>query len=223
MNGGIVRNRSQADKITDKRYVRKNGLSRRSDQAFLERGYGEDFEVERAAFKSFEQSNDVIGKTKVLMWKIEEKIQKLGNCHVYTTALHVLGKAKRPVEALNLFHAMQEEKVVSGISLGSVLMYKIVALSFPWGYGFTAPSDGSKNVFLKSDGCLHLQPNTSIEDEILRGSEGKTQTINFTAPGGRLLQNSRKLGPGESITGSSSSRSMSFLSSNTSGFNNVGP
>ncbi|KAL3612837.1 hypothetical protein D5086_003857 [Populus alba] len=77
MNGGIVRNRSQADKITDKRYVQKNGLSKRSDQAFLERGYGEDFEVERAAFKSFEQSNDVIGKTKVPMWKIEEKIQKL--------------------------------------------------------------------------------------------------------------------------------------------------
>ncbi|KAG6794195.1 hypothetical protein POTOM_003433 [Populus tomentosa] len=103
--------------------------------AFLERGHGEDFEVERAAFKSFEQSNDVIGKTKVPMWKIEEKIQKLGNWlngadidmpewmfskamriedypdigHVYTTALHVLGKAKRPVEALNLFHAMQQE------------------------------------------------------------------------------------------------------------------
>nr|TKR90915.1 hypothetical protein D5086_0000228600 [Populus alba] len=173
MNGGLVRNRSQADKITDKRYVLKNGLSRRSDQAFLERGHGEDFEVERAAFKSFEQSNDVIGKTKVPMWKIEEKIQKLGNWlngadidmpewmfskamrsarvkytdhsvlriiqilgklgnwrrvlqviewlnirerykshrlrHVYTTALHVLGKAKRPVEALNLFHAMQQE------------------------------------------------------------------------------------------------------------------
>ena len=35
MNGGIVRNRSQADKISDKRYVHKNGLSRRSDQAFL--------------------------------------------------------------------------------------------------------------------------------------------------------------------------------------------
>jgi hypothetical protein len=85
MNGGLVRNRSQADKITDKRYVQKNRLSRRSDQAFLERGYGEDFEVERAAFKSFEQSNDVIGKTKVPMWKIEEKIQKLGNwCVIYT-------------------------------------------------------------------------------------------------------------------------------------------
>jgi hypothetical protein len=28
----------------------------------------------------------------------------------------------------------KEEKVVSGISLGSVLIYKIVALSFPW-YG----------------------------------------------------------------------------------------
>nr|TKR63666.1 hypothetical protein D5086_0000323300 [Populus alba] len=85
MNGGIVRNRSQADKITDKRYVQKNRLSRRSDQAFLERGYGEDFEVERAAFKSFEQSNDVIGKTKVPMWKKEEKIQKLGNwCVIYT-------------------------------------------------------------------------------------------------------------------------------------------
>ncbi|KAJ7015280.1 hypothetical protein NC653_004555 [Populus alba x Populus x berolinensis] len=35
MNGGIVRNRSQADKITDKRYVQKNGLSRRSDQAMV--------------------------------------------------------------------------------------------------------------------------------------------------------------------------------------------
>ncbi|CAK7357382.1 unnamed protein product [Dovyalis caffra] len=173
MNGGLVRNRSRVDKITDKRYVQKNGLSRRSDQAFLERSYGDDFEVERAAFKSFEQSNDVIGKTKVPMREIEEKIQKLGNWlngadidmpewmfskamrsarvkytdhsvlriiqilgklgnwrrvlqviewlnireryksyrlrHVYTTALHVLGKAKRPVEALNLFRAMQQE------------------------------------------------------------------------------------------------------------------
>ncbi|KAF9667139.1 hypothetical protein SADUNF_Sadunf16G0302100 [Salix dunnii] len=163
----------EADKITDRRYVQKSRLSRSSDQAFLERGHGEDFEVERAAFKSFEQSNDVIGKTKVPMWKIEEKIQKLGNWlngadidmpewmfskamrsarvkftdhsvlriiqilgklgnwrrvlqviewlnirerykshrlrHVYTTALHVLSKAKRPVEALNLFRAMQQE------------------------------------------------------------------------------------------------------------------
>eukprot|EP00258_Populus_trichocarpa_P033881 XP_024449900.1 cold shock protein 1 [Populus trichocarpa] len=96
------------------------------------------------------------------------------------------------------------------------------------GYGLTAPSDGSKNVFvhyssLKSDGRLHLQPNTSIEDEILRGSEGKTEAINATAPGGRLLPNSRKLGPGENITGSSSSKSMSSRNSNTSSFNNVGP
>jgi cold shock CspA family protein len=97
------------------------------------------------------------------------------------------------------------------------------------GYGFTAPSDGSENVFvhyssLKSDGRLHLQPNTSIEYEILRGSEGKTQAINATAPGGRLLPNSRKLGPGENITGSSSSsKSMSSRNSNTSSFNNVGP
>ncbi|KAJ6776670.1 hypothetical protein OIU74_000793, partial [Salix koriyanagi] len=76
MNGGVVRNHSQADKVSDKRYVQKNGLSRSSYQ---ERGRGEDFELERAAFKSFEQSNDVIGKTKVPMWQIEEKIQKLGN------------------------------------------------------------------------------------------------------------------------------------------------
>ncbi|KAJ6950810.1 cold shock protein 1 [Populus alba x Populus x berolinensis] len=109
----------------------------------------------------------------------------------------------------------KEEKVVSGFLFWARRKR---------GSGFTAPSDGSKKVFLKSDGCLHLQPNTSMEDEILRGSEGKTQAINVTAPGGRLLQNSRKLGPGESITGSSSSsRSMSFLSSNTSSFKNVGP
>ncbi|KAF9667138.1 hypothetical protein SADUNF_Sadunf16G0302000 [Salix dunnii] len=76
------------------------------------------------------------------------------------------------------------------------------------GYGFIAPSDGSTDVFvhyssLKSDGCVHLQPNTSVEYEIIRNSEGKTQAINVTAPGGRLLQDNRKLGPGD--------------------FNNVGP
>ncbi|KAJ6301305.1 hypothetical protein OIU77_015587 [Salix suchowensis] len=100
------------------------------------------------------------------------------------------------------------------------------------GYGFIAPSDGSRDVFvhyssLKSDGYLHLQPDTSVEYEIIRDSEGKTQAINVTAPGGRLLKDSRKLGPGElSITGSSSSRrrrSVSFFSSNTSNFSNVGP
>ncbi|CAN1166572.1 Pentatricopeptide repeat-containing protein At1g30610, chloroplastic [Linum perenne] len=32
---------------------------------------------------------------------------------IYTTALHVLGKAKRPVEALNLFHSMLMQKRVS--------------------------------------------------------------------------------------------------------------
>ncbi|KAL3612865.1 hypothetical protein D5086_003885 [Populus alba] len=136
MNGGIVRNRSQADKITDKRYVQKNGLSRRSDQAFLERGYGEDFEVLNGAdidmpewmfSKAMRSARvkytdhsvlriiQILGKLgnwrrvlQVIEWlNIRERYKSHRLRHVYTTALHVLGKAKRPVEALNLFHAMQ--------------------------------------------------------------------------------------------------------------------
>ncbi|KAL3612861.1 hypothetical protein D5086_003881, partial [Populus alba] len=138
MNGGIVRNRSQADKITDKRYVQKNGLSRRSDQAMVRilkwKGLpskalsnlmmlnGADIDMPEWMFSKAMRSARV-KYTDHSVLRIIQILGKLGNwiewlnirerykshrlSHVYTTALHVLGKAKRPVEALNLFHAMQ--------------------------------------------------------------------------------------------------------------------
>ncbi|XP_057989119.1 cold shock domain-containing protein 3-like [Hevea brasiliensis] len=77
------------------------------------------------------------------------------------------------------------------------------------GYGFITPNDGGADVFvhyssLKSDGCIHLSPGTLVEYEsVLSASDAKMQAINVTAPGGRLLQDSRKAGLGEATTTSS--------------------
>ncbi|XVF71664.1 hypothetical protein PTKIN_Ptkin12aG0057800 [Pterospermum kingtungense] len=156
--------------------VNKNseGLRRtRNRKAFLEEGEDVDLKIERAAFKNFEESNDVVDKPRVSKMEMEERVQKLakslngadidmpewmfskmmrsakikfsdywilrviqilgklGNWRrvlqliewlemrerfksfrlrdIYTTALDVLGKARRPVEALNIFHLMQQQ------------------------------------------------------------------------------------------------------------------
>ncbi|KAG8652101.1 hypothetical protein MANES_06G054200v8 [Manihot esculenta] len=83
------------------------------------------------------------------------------------------------------------------------------------GYGFITPKGSGADVFvhyssLKSDGCIHLWPGTSVEYESVVGvSDAKMQAINVTAPGGKLLQDSRKVGVGEATAATSSSSSSS--------------
>ncbi|KAI4295242.1 hypothetical protein L6164_035308 [Bauhinia variegata] len=146
----------------------------RSSQDFYRGDYFSDnLEVERAAFKTYDEFNDVMSKPPVSRREMEERIQKLakllngadinipewvfskmmrsakikfndysmvrliqilgklGNWqrviqviewlqmrerfkshklrHIYTAALDALGKARRPVEALNIFLAMQQQ------------------------------------------------------------------------------------------------------------------
>ncbi|RLM91536.1 pentatricopeptide repeat-containing protein [Panicum miliaceum] len=62
---------------------------------------------DRAAFKAFEVFTDVRDRPQILRMEMEERIQKLASRYIYTTVLDVLGKAKRPIEALNVFYTMQ--------------------------------------------------------------------------------------------------------------------
>ncbi|CAN1809841.1 Pentatricopeptide repeat-containing protein At1g30610, chloroplastic [Linum perenne] len=119
--------------ITPSETVQKSGMQR--ERKLLYRG-DNDSEVDRAAFKNLEDSDYVVRRTPPSKREMEDRIQKLANCIngadidmpewmfskmvrsakiriIYTTALHVLGKAKRPVEALNLFHSMLMLKRVS--------------------------------------------------------------------------------------------------------------
>ncbi|XP_024022783.1 pentatricopeptide repeat-containing protein At1g30610, chloroplastic isoform X2 [Morus notabilis] len=159
------RNRIQDNKVIDKDIVPKHGrINRRTevdDKSLRE---------ERAAFRNFDDYNDILGKPRLPRMEMDERIQKLamslngadvdmpewmfskmmrsariiftdhsisrviqilgkfGNWrrvvqviewlqirerfkshklrYIYTTALNVLGKARRPVEALNVFNAM---------------------------------------------------------------------------------------------------------------------
>ncbi|CAK7357385.1 unnamed protein product [Dovyalis caffra] len=144
------------------------------------------------------------------------------------TELNRISRPRRLGDATERVSAPMETKFVIAPPKHSRQTGTVKWFSNRRGYGFIAPSGGGKDVFvhcssLKSDGCIHLKPNAFVEYEIIGGPEGKTQAINVTAPGGRLLQDSRKLGPGQaSIGGSSTSnnRSLSFFSSNTISFIN---
>ncbi|ERN07656.1 pentatricopeptide repeat-containing protein At1g30610, chloroplastic [Amborella trichopoda] len=160
-------------KYGGKSEVLKNKETRMSRRFTTNGALGNDLEMERQAFKSFEVFTDVNNRPRVLRMEMEERIQKLvkwlngtdvnlpewqfskmmhsagikftdhsilrvirilgdlGNWrrtlqviqwlesherfksyksrYIYTTALDVLGKARRPVEALNVFHAMREQ------------------------------------------------------------------------------------------------------------------
>ncbi|KAI9196962.1 hypothetical protein LWI28_028564 [Acer negundo] len=152
----------------------KSGKMNTSSKSFRAKSGGDSsWEVERAAFKTLDEFNDVMDKPRVAKVEMEERIQnlarrlngadinvpewmftmtmrsarirfsdhsimrviqilgKLGNWrrvlqviewlqmreryksqrlrNIYTTALSVLGKARRPVEALNVFQAMQQQ------------------------------------------------------------------------------------------------------------------
>ncbi|XP_021912344.1 pentatricopeptide repeat-containing protein At1g30610, chloroplastic [Carica papaya] len=170
----LSKDRIQAERDAEKRTVSSSlRLIRSSKKASGNENYGSSLEMERAAFKNFEEPIDVVNKPGVPRIEMEERIQKLakwlngadidvpewtfsktmrsakikytdhtilrviqilgklGNWrrvlqviewlqmrerfkshklrYIYTTALHVLGKARRPVEALNVFHAMQQQ------------------------------------------------------------------------------------------------------------------
>ncbi|WCJ24390.1 pentatricopeptide (PPR) repeat-containing protein [Euphorbia peplus] len=168
----FVRNQVEIVKNSDKEFMDKKGLSSRRNQVLIDNGGAEDLEVERAAFRSLGEYNNIDFKPRSKM-EIEDRLQKLSQClngadidipewmfgkmmrsarikytdhsivriiqilgkfgnwrrvlqviewlqmrerfkshklrFIYTTALNVLGKAQRPVEALNLFHAMQQQ------------------------------------------------------------------------------------------------------------------
>ncbi|XVE90789.1 hypothetical protein DITRI_Ditri20bG0104900 [Diplodiscus trichospermus] len=168
----------------------REGVRRtRIRKAFLEEGEDDDLQIERAAFKNFEESNDIVDKPRVSKMEMEERVQKLakslngadidmpewmfskmmrsakikysdycilrviqilgklGNWrrvlqviewlemrerfksyrlrHIYTTALDVLGKARRPVEALNIFHSMQQQMA----SYPDIVAYHSIAVT----------------------------------------------------------------------------------------------
>ncbi|XP_052202096.1 pentatricopeptide repeat-containing protein At1g30610, chloroplastic isoform X6 [Diospyros lotus] len=169
MRQGLRRNCSVPDETMagrDVQFRRRNWLIAES----INNG---EVEVERAAFKSLEELNDVADKPRVTRKEMDERIEKLARClngmdinmpewmfskmmrsarikfsdyamlriiqilgklgnwrrvlqliewlqlhdrfkshklrYIYTTALDVLGKARRPVEALNLFCAMKQQ------------------------------------------------------------------------------------------------------------------
>ncbi|XP_057980925.1 pentatricopeptide repeat-containing protein At1g30610, chloroplastic isoform X2 [Malania oleifera] len=169
---GHERSHVQAKTIIGRKTALNNGNALRSYGNFFEEGDNNDVKMERAAFKNFEDFNDVVDKPRVSRMDMEERIQKLakrlngadinmpewmfskmmrsakirfcdhsilrciqilgklGNWrrvlqviewlqlrerfkshrtrYIYTSALDVLGKARRPVESLNVFYAMQQ-------------------------------------------------------------------------------------------------------------------
>ncbi|CAL9016112.1 unnamed protein product [Prunus brigantina] len=173
IQGGLERNHINAEKATDRGFSRRSEKLTKSGRDFPKKNYDNSMEVERAAFKNFDEFGDIMDKPRVSQMEMEERIQKLakwlngadidmpewmfskmmrsaqirftdhsilrviqllgklGNWrrvlqviewlqmrerfkshklrYIYTTALDVLGKARRPVEALNVFHAMLQE------------------------------------------------------------------------------------------------------------------
>ncbi|PIA30219.1 hypothetical protein AQUCO_05700140v1 [Aquilegia coerulea] len=173
-NTGLRRTKTNVE--FDRNYthgeISRHKSSVKGGNKFPKEEVGNDMEMERAAFKSFEVFTDLPGQPRVLRMEMEERIQNLakwlngadinmpewlfskmihsarirfsdhsilrviqilgtlGNWrrvlqvvewlqsrerfkshksrYIFTAALDVLGKAKRPVEALNVFHAMRQ-------------------------------------------------------------------------------------------------------------------
>ena len=59
----------------------------RSKKAFLEEGEDDDLKIERAAFKNFEESNDVVDKPRISKMEMEERVQKLAKSYVLYSPL----------------------------------------------------------------------------------------------------------------------------------------
>ncbi|KAK7818988.1 pentatricopeptide repeat-containing protein [Quercus suber] len=99
----------QVEEVASDDFVHENGTLTRRGYSFSERIDGNGAEEERAAFKNFDEFSDVVDKPRVSRMEMEERIQKLAMQFIYTTALDVLGKVNRPVEALNSSHSMQQQ------------------------------------------------------------------------------------------------------------------
>ncbi|KVH97407.1 Pentatricopeptide repeat-containing protein, partial [Cynara cardunculus var. scolymus] len=181
-----VRNGSyKMDAVVDKeRVVHVKKLSGKSDQVVKYDNY-DSMEVERAAFKSLEEFQDVCDQPRVSRVDMEERIQSLNGAsidtpewnfskmmrsakirfadfsmirliqilgnygnwrqvlqviewmqsrerfksnrirNIYTAALDALGKARRPVEALNVFHTMQQHMP----SYPDLVAYRCIAVT----------------------------------------------------------------------------------------------
>ncbi|KAK6270479.1 hypothetical protein POUND7_007577 [Theobroma cacao] len=62
----------------------------------------------------------------VIEWlQMRERFKSYRLRHIYTTALDVLGKARRPVEALNIFHSMQQQMA----SYPDIVAYHSIAVT----------------------------------------------------------------------------------------------
>ncbi|KAH9747626.1 pentatricopeptide repeat-containing protein [Citrus sinensis] len=173
LGGENVTDLIKISKNTHEEIERKSRRLTSGSKSFLEEGDDDSWGEERAAFKTFEEGNDIMDKRRVSRMEMEERIQKLarqlngadinlpewifskmmrsaqirysdhcilrviqilgklGNWrrvlqviewlqmrerfksyrlrYIYTTALYVLGKARRPVEALNVFLTMQQQ------------------------------------------------------------------------------------------------------------------
>jgi hypothetical protein len=79
LHGGLERKYIQVEKVTTNEFVHNNGKLIRSRKAFSERADDYGSEVERAAFKTFDEFNDVMDKPRVSRVDMEERIQKLAN------------------------------------------------------------------------------------------------------------------------------------------------
>ncbi|PON63654.1 Tetratricopeptide-like helical domain containing protein [Parasponia andersonii] len=167
----VGRNYIQDDKGIGKETMPSHGKLTRKSKTLSEKDDDNSLKVERAAFRNFDEVDDIINRPRLPRMEMEERIQKLANSlngadvdmpewmfskmmrsarirfsdhsitrviqilgkfgnwrrvlqviewlqirerfkshktrFIYTTALHVLGKARRPVEALNVFNTMQ--------------------------------------------------------------------------------------------------------------------
>ncbi|KAL1362479.1 hypothetical protein HN51_010728 [Arachis hypogaea] len=173
MDSGIERRHNGVESFIN-RNGRENAKVNRGSKRYFDKDYdSDDLELDRAAFRSIEESDKITGKQQFSHKAMEERIQnlakllngadinlaewmfskmmrsakikfndysitrviiilgKLGNWrrviqviewlqkrerfkshklrHIYTAALDALGKSRRPVEALNVFHEMQQQ------------------------------------------------------------------------------------------------------------------
>ncbi|GLT70352.1 hypothetical protein SLA2020_424390 [Shorea laevis] len=78
-HGGLERKYIQNEEVTTNEFVHNNGKLTRRRKAFSERSDDYGSEVERAAFKTFDEFNDVMDRPRVSRVEMEERIQKLAN------------------------------------------------------------------------------------------------------------------------------------------------
>ncbi|CAI0546073.1 unnamed protein product [Linum tenue] len=98
----------QVEETTSYEIKKKNEMLHEKKRLYLKNSGDTGSEVDRAAFTNLEKSDYVASRLPASKREMEDRVQKLANWFIHTTALHVLGKAGRPVEALNLFYSMQK-------------------------------------------------------------------------------------------------------------------